>query len=291
MRYITEPLNLILLNIGYLDMNADWNWKAIYSPFARFYYVKDGSAVTRIEGKTYRLEPGHLYLTPPFTLHDDECDSYFSLYYIHFYEKVTNKESIFDKYSFPIGIKASELDYALTRRLMEVNPGRELRYLDPELYDNIPTFAEYVARNNRMPAHAIIETQGILNQLIAKFLEKAGIKTEKKDCRINKCLQYIHENLDKNITVNDLSSISCLSEDHFIRLFKKDMNCTPVKYINLKKIEKAQLLLLTTNMQVRDIAMEALIENISYFNKIFKQHTGKTPCQYRNDAMNGELSR
>ncbi|GAB6011206.1 helix-turn-helix domain-containing protein [Viscerimonas tarda] len=283
MRYITENPNLILLNVGYSDMNANWNWKDVYSPFARIYYVKGGMARTRIGNKTYTLEPNHLYLTPPFTLHDDECDSYFSLFYIHFYEKSINKEPIFDVYDFPMGIEATILDLLLTERLLEINPDRHLRHFDPELYDNFPTFSEYIANNSKMPVHTLVETQGILHQLMSRFLEQAKIKDGKKDARINKSLLYIHENLDKDISVGDLASISCISEDHFIRVFKNNMNCTPMKYINLKKIEKAQLLLLTTDMPIRDIAMELLIENISYFNKLFKQYTGKTPGQYREE--------
>ena len=81
-----ERPKFILLNVGYSELNANWNWKSVYSPFARIYYVKEGRAKTKIGDKTYLLEPDHLYLTPPFTLHDNECDSYFSLYYIHFYE-------------------------------------------------------------------------------------------------------------------------------------------------------------------------------------------------------------
>jgi YesN/AraC family two-component response regulator len=56
-----------------------------------------------------------------------------------------------------------------------------------------------------------------------------------------------------------------------------------MKYINLKKIEKAQFLLLTTGMSVRDVALELAMDNISYFNKLFKQHTGKTPGAYRSE--------
>lgn len=281
MREITENLNFILLSIGYSELNANWNWKDIYSPFARIYYVKGGTARTKIGNQVHILEPDHLYLTPPFTLHDDECDSYFSLFYIHFYEKVTNKEPIFDKYEFPIGIKASELDHLLTERLLEINPDRHLRHFDPEMYDNFPTFSEYVAYNNKMPICSVVETQGILYQLMSKFIEKAKIKSGKKDARIGSSLKYIHENIDKDISIQKLANMCCISEDHFIRIFKKEMDCTPLKYINLKKIEKAQLLLLTTDMPVRDIALELLIDNISYFNKIFKQHTGKTPGQYR----------
>lgn len=278
-----EELSLILLNVGYSELNANWNWKNVYSPFARIYYVKEGRAKIKIGDKTYILEPGHLYLTPPFTLHDNECDCYFSLYYIHFYEKVINKESIFDKYDFPIGIKAASLDLSLTQRLLEINPDRYLHHFDPQLYDNPPIFSQYIANNNKMSLHSSVETQGILYMLISKFLELLKMKSNNKDIRINKSLLYIHENIDKDISIEQLANIACITEDHFIRLFKKEMSCTPTKYINLKKMEKAQLFLLTTNMSIRNIAFDLSIDNISYFNRIFKQHTGKTPTQYREE--------
>lgn len=64
------------------------------------------------------------------------------------------------------------------------------------------------------------------------------------------------------------------------------MECTPLKYINLKKIEKAQLLLLTTDISIRDIALELAMDNISYFNRMFKLHIGKTPTEYRAEYNN-----
>lgn len=278
-----EELSLILLNVGYSELNANWNWKNVCSPFARIYYVKEGRAKTKIGNKTYLLEPDNLYLIPPFTLHNNECDCYFSLYYIHFYEKVINKQSIFDMYDFPVGIKASLLDLALTQRLLEINPDRCLHHFDPQLYDNPPIFSQYIANNNKMSLHSSVETQGILYQLMAKFLELIRMKSNNTDIRINKSLLYIHENIDKDISIDQLADIACITEDHFIRLFKKEMNYTPTKYINLKKMEKAQLFLLTTNLPVRSIAFDLSIDNISYFNRIFKQHTGKTPTQYREE--------
>lgn len=278
-----EELSLILLNVGYSELNANWNWKNVCSPFARIYYVKEGRAKTKIGNKTYLLEPDNLYLIPPFTLHNNECDCYFSLYYIHFYEKVINKQSIFDMYDFPIGIKASLLDLALTQRLLEINPDRCLHHFDPQLYDNPPIFSQYIANNNKMSLHSSVETQGILYQLMAKFLELIRMKSNNTDIRINKSLLYIHENIDKDISIDQLAGIACITEDHFIRLFKKEMKYTPTKYINLKKMEKAQLSLLTTNLPIRSIAFDLSIDNISYFNRIFKQHTGKTPTQYREE--------
>jgi AraC-like DNA-binding protein len=278
-----DSLNLILLNIGLAELNADWNWKDVYSPFARIYYVKSGIAKTYIQEKAYLLEPGNMYLTPPFSLHQDECDGRFSLYYIHFYEKAIHKESIFDKYDFPVKMETSPLDVLLIERLQAVNPNRQLLHTDPKVYDNQPTFSQNVAYNNTLPMQAQIESQSILSILMSRFLEQRKRKAIDKDARINKSLQYIHEHISQDISIGDLAGISCVSDDHFIRLFKKEMLQTPLKYITAKKMEKAQLLLLTTELSVRNVAMELALDNISYFNKVFKEYTGKTPLEYRRE--------
>jgi AraC-like DNA-binding protein len=276
-----DALNLILLNVGFAELNADWNWKDVYSPFARIYYVKSGIAKTYIQERAYLLEPGNMYLTPPFSLHQDECDGHFSLYYIHFYEKIINRESIFDKYDFPVKMETLPLDALLIERLQAINPNRQLLHTDPKEYDNQSTFSRNVAYNKMLPIEAQIESQSILAILMSRFLEQRKRKTFDTDARINKSLQYIHEHINLDISTADLARISCVSDDHFIRLFKKGMLQTPQKYIMAKKMEKARLLLLTTTFPVRDVAMELALDNISYFNKVFKEHTGKTPLEYR----------
>ena len=276
-----EHIDLILLNVGFLEMNANWNWKDVYSPFARIYHITNGEAKIHAGNRTFILKPGRLYLIPPFILHNNECSGVFSHYYIHFYEKAIKKESIFDKYDFPIELDACGLDALLIQRLLEINPDRQLNQLDPSLYDNLPTFSQYIADNNRMPAHSVIETQGILLQLVSKFFEAAKAKSRHTDSRVSKCLQYIHQNTDKDISVRQLADIACITEDHLIRIFKKETKATPLKYIHTKKMEKAQLLLLTTNAPIRDIALELSMDNTSYFNRIFKSYMGKTPTEYR----------
>jgi YesN/AraC family two-component response regulator len=72
-----------------------------------------------------------------------------------------------------------------------------------------------------------------------------------------------------------------LTKDHLIRLFKKQMGCTPAKYINQKKIEKAQLIILMENISLKNVAYKLGFENISYFIRLFKKITGETPSTYR----------
>lgn len=278
---MTENQNLTLLNIGYLNLNANWNWNDVYSPFARFYYVESGIARTRFNNNIYNLKPGKLYLTPPFTLHDDECDEPFSLYYIHFYDQAINRESVFERFHFPVEVNGVDLIERLVKRILEINPERQLGNINPKLYDNPFSFSKFIANNSKVPLHAKVETQGILHQLFARFLEFATKKEHSIDKRIEESLRYIRQHINNNITISQLAGMACLTDDHYIRIFKKEVGQTPLKFINQKKIEQAQLLLLSSTMPIREIAAMLSMENISYFNRIFKQYTADTPSAYR----------
>jgi AraC-like DNA-binding protein len=271
-----DNLHLILLNIGYSVHNGDWNWKSISSPFIRLFYVKEGFAKIKLSDCSQELRPNYLYLIPSFTLHSYECDTYFSHIYIHIYEK----QSVLEELNFPLEIEANETDLLLVNRLMEINKGRELKQFDPKTYDNPPTLLQNIAQESHQPEYRVLETKGILLQLLSRFFQYATPKSEVSDERIIKILNYIRKNISKKIKINQLSDICNLTEDHFIRLFKKELRCTPIQYINQKKIEKAQLMLIVENIPIKDIAYSLSFENISYFNRLFKQVTQYTPTQY-----------
>ena len=276
-----ENLNLILLNVARVLHVADWNWKSVNSPFARIYMVESGSAKVILPDGAHKIEPGFLYLVPAFVTHSYENDSTFVLYYLHIYDE----QNIFDRLSFPFEVAASELDNMLIRHLLSINPGRELKRSDPVTYDNHPTLMQSISRNEQFPFYSVIETKGILLQLLSRFLQKACFKQKIEDSRIDKVVRYIRENINQNITIDKLASISCLTSDHFIRLFKKEMQCTPVQYINQKKIEKAQLMLMFENQSIKEIAYGLSFENISYFYRLFRKMTGMAPSQYKEKTL------
>jgi AraC-like DNA-binding protein len=64
------------------------------------------------------------------------------------------------------------------------------------------------------------------------------------------------------------------------------MLCTPLQYVNRKKIEKAQLLLIIRNEPVKDIAYGLSFNNIPYFSCLFKKIIGVPPNVYRTKEGN-----
>ncbi len=276
-----DQLHPLVLNVGLAVHNADWNWKDVSSPFIRLYYVTEGKAQIELPTGIYLLKPGNMYFIPAFTRHSYICDSYFCHYYLHIYEEHQQGNSLLDEWDFPVEIPGGELDLALIKRLCAINPHMSLPKSDPTSYDNNPTLLQNVLRNKQRAFCDKVESRGIVYQLLSHFMKRAQEKLKNRDERIEKTLSYIHSHIYENISLDKLADSTCLSKDHFIRLFKQETGTTPLQYINQKKIEKAQLILVTDNMPVKNIAFTLGFDDYSYFNRLFKKLTGTTPQEYR----------
>lgn len=276
-----EQMHPLVLNVGLAVHNADWNWKNVNSPFTRLYYVTEGSAQIELPDGIYTLSPKHMYFIPAFTIHTNICKSNFVHYYLHIYEDHYSDNDWLDHWKFPVEIEATDLDLALFKRLCEINPHMTLQKSDPTTYDNNPTLMQNLIKNRQRAFCDKVESRGIVFQLLSRFFKQGQSKIEMEDNRIAKTVLYIRKHLNEAIELEKLAEISCLSKDHFIRLFKKELGTTPLQYINQKKIEKAQLLLITEELAVKEIAFQLAFEDYSYFNRLFKKITGVTPQEYR----------
>ena len=282
-----DKLQLYTLNVGLAHHDGDWNWKNVRSPFARIFFVVDGFARVEMPSGVYDLKPGYLYFVPAFTTHSYICDSSFTHYYIHAYEDTAMEQGILEEWELPFEVKGSETDLLLIRRLCEMNPFLKLPQSDPAAYDNHPTLLNNLQMNQRRPFCDKVESRGILYIILSHFLRTATPRTEVKDDRIHQVLNYIRKNLDKRISIDYLADKTCMSKDHFIRVFKNETGTTPNAFITQKKMERCELMLITTNMSVKNIASALGFEDFSYFNRIFKKIMGITPQQYRENHRNG----
>lgn len=276
-----EQMHPLVLNVGLAVHNADWNWKNVNSPFTRLYYVTEGSAQIELPDGIYTLSPKHMYFIPAFTIHTNICKSNFVHYYLHIYEDHYSDNDWLDHWKFPVEIEATDLDLALFKRLCEINPHMTLQKSDPTTYDNNPTLMQNLIKNRQRAFCDKVESRGIVFQLLSRFFKQGQSKIEMEDNRIAKTVLYIRKHLNEAIELEKLAEISCLSKDHFIRLFKKELGTTPLQYINQKKIEKAQLLLITKELAVKEIAFQLAFDDYSYFSRLLKKTTGVTPQEYR----------
>ena len=281
MNYPIDKLHLLTLHVGLANHKGDWNWKNVRSPFARLYYVTEGTAQIEMSSCVYTLKPDHLYFIPAYTIHSYICDSIFSHYYIHIYEGQQSEMSILDEWDFPVEVSACSTDLELIKRLCYINPFLKLPQSDPNAYDNHQTLINNIQLNQRRPFCDKVESRGILYILMSRFMKYAKPRSDVRDDRIQLSLTYIRKNIGSHFDIDQLASKACMSKDHYIRVFKHETGETPTVYITKRKLEKAELTLVTTNLPVKSIADSLGYDDYSYFNRIFKKNSGMTPLQYR----------
>lgn len=281
MNYTENEFNLLTINIGFAHHQADWNWKNVRSPFARIYLVTAGEAQVIIEEKCIVLTPGHLYFIPAYTTHSYVCTGLFCHYYLHIYEDNISDANPMEEWIFPTEIDSVQMDEELLKRLCDINPLLKLPESNPDSYDNHQTLINNIQLNKQQPLCYKIESSGIITILFSKFMKFAKPKNYVDDARIQRAISYICNHLNEKIQLSTLIDKACMSKDHFIRIFKNEMGTTPNAYIIKRKIEKAELLLVTTKLPINIIAKSLGYEDYPYFNHTFKKTTGATPNQYR----------
>ncbi|WP_062048894.1 AraC family transcriptional regulator [Bacillus sp. JCM 19034] len=98
---------------------------------------------------------------------------------------------------------------------------------------------------------------------------------------ITRIMKYIHENIEKNLSLPQISQVFHISEHHLCRLFNKETGSTVVQYINAVRINEAKRLLLETSNLVKEISKKVGYSNHAHFCRVFKQQTGCSPSSFR----------
>nr|WP_294895369.1 AraC family transcriptional regulator [uncultured Pedobacter sp.] len=280
-----------LLHIDYVKLNHNWNYNNVISPYYRLYYIDEGAGSISDHTNHLTLEPGHLYLIPSFTICDLNCDEYLSQYFIQFFEESPHGISLFTNNRTVMKLVATEIDIALIKRITQSNPGRGINRSDnPKVYEKEIYYKEYRSLNEKMKAHLKFETQGILLQLISRFLASTNFElnnTKAIPSKILETMSYIQLHLSEQLTVYELARRANQSQDYFSKQFLIHTGQRPVKYIHEKKVERAQYLIATTDKTFSEIAIVTGFSNLPHFSKIFKQITNLTPGEYR--RQNGQL--
>jgi len=105
---------------------------------------------------------------------------------------------------------------------------------------------------------------------------------EHEDLPIRKAQEFIENNFQEKITVNQLASMLALGRRNLERRFKKATSNTVVEYIQRVKIEAAKMSLESSRENVNEVMYKVGYTDTKAFRTVFKKITGLTPIEYRN---------
>ena len=98
---------------------------------------------------------------------------------------------------------------------------------------------------------------------------------------IQKCCDYIELSLDRKIRTEDLAGLVGYTEYYLTEKFKKETGQSVSEYIRHMKIERAKILLQSTQMSVQEISEQLAFNTPNYFIQCFRDLVGCTPAVYR----------
>jgi AraC-like DNA-binding protein len=158
---------------------------------------------------------------------------------------------------------------------------REVNFSDPVLQALILRMARLVAA----PVRSTLEIESCLYGLARRLTSRMGVYrpdgwTPSKDALLLRARDYIHDNIEEDLSIDDLSRAAHLSKYHFIRLFRSQFGLTPHQYIINHRINRVREEL-ASGRPPTDVALRFGFFDVSHMNRHFKRAYGLTPRQYQ----------
>ena len=99
--------------------------------------------------------------------------------------------------------------------------------------------------------------------------------------QVPKLTTYIELHLDSAIVTADLAALAKLSTFHFCRAFRESFGESPHQYVMRRRIERAQGLMLQTNLPLAQIAIQCGLADQAHLNRSFRRFVGQRPAEWR----------
>lgn len=123
-----------------------------------------------------------------------------------------------------------------------------------------------------------IWVKNVTDWVIDYFHSEKNVKVNRV---VEKGMEFIKTNYYEDLTLKMVSDRVGLSESHFSRIFIKHTGKSFTDFLTFIRIEKAKVLMSTTDMKIYEIAAEVGYSNTEHFSRMFKKITGCSPNNFR----------
>ncbi|RAP74543.1 helix-turn-helix transcriptional regulator [Paenibacillus montanisoli] len=261
--YISN-LQLHISEAAFFTCTSSWYHMDVLSDFNRLYYFLGDGGHVRIGDEELYPKRGQLVVLPAGTMLSLRTleGRVFSKFFCHFNARAGEQE-LFQLLDTPSCVDVLDED-ATTRRFGE--------------------FVHHYHQGTRLTS--MLRAKLLLQELLCEFLEQGGGVSLRQTAasgpldKISQVLAYLDHHLSDDVRLDQLAELVHFHPNYLIRLFKSVTGCSPIQYLNQRRMEKAKQWMLATDISVSEAA-ERIGSSLYQFSKMFKQHTGVSPSDYR----------
>ena len=116
---------------------------------------------------------------------------------------------------------------------------------------------------------------------LLSLMTEDGQRLETGQDYIDNAIRFMKHSYDKNIRIDDVAAYVNLERGYFSKLFQKRIGISPRKWLIAFRMEKASLLLHTTDLTIGEIALSVGYDDQLYFSRLFRAAYGVTPTAHR----------
>ncbi len=260
--FVDERYNfpLLLKMAGYGKWLARESYSRKQSTDFFVEYVCAGDVHLTQNGKEYLIRPGEVYLLRKGASHNYETGP--SNFILKRFVQIAGTGM--DHYLQSLGLWDQDL----------------IRPQDPLKFERLLKQVTTLLANSALDGDRQLHVQ--LSCLAYQILLELSLSIQSSiPALVENALTFMHENLHRSLSRQDICDHVGISLPYFNRLFSFHMHCTPVAYFLRQKFSWAAQLLRTTSLTIKEISYKTGFEDPLYFSAQFKKHFGRSPSDYR----------
>ncbi|SFV37373.1 AraC family transcriptional regulator, L-rhamnose operon regulatory protein RhaS [Devosia crocina] len=289
-KYPGKPLGDALpqvLSVGGWDAarSQDWGLKEHCNEGVKIAYLARGSMVLKVDGQRHELTEGQMFVVRPWQLHQfgDPHVSASQIIWVLFDVGVRRPH---EDWLWPDWMAWPERDTARLTTLLSRNEQHVLN-ASREVARSFHDIAELVAGNDITGSETRLRL--LISLMLLQFTEQLehqspvldeDLASSKRTVQI--FLDRLPHALDEQWTLDNMATECSLSRTQFSQHCQALTNMTPVRYLQMVRLEAAKRWLSErATATVTDIALEAGFTSSQYFATCFKRRFGLTPQECR----------
>lgn len=255
------PHNIV--SLSYTDLSKNDPSLPHSHPHTEIMIVAEGNGYLAVNNQKIPFQRGKLYFVNPNTEHFENSDNTLKYYVIKISNFTVYKTDEFaEVISFDIDYSVQKnILTRLTQTLEDCNlKGRERNSLLALDLAYLYYYFVHILDNNYYISHMAIK---------------------RNSSKIQAVVNYISANYVLDLKVSELAKKFSFSHNNLIYHFRKELNMSPIEFITFQRLQAAKNLLQNTDYTVTQIASLCGFAHPSFFGKVFQQHEGMSPSDYR----------
>lgn len=255
--------------------------------FIEMFFVTSGGGIHTVNGKSYRVSKGDLFILNADIPHEFLADADAPLTVYNCLFQPASIDSAFTDSKNFVGIAYQYLFHALTNtaapreyiKLTGINP-REIERILEGIHE------EYRLRQDGFKQIIRADLTKLLI-LVFRLYKNQDSPRENKPIFarivVENTLSYMRRHYRENILCEQLAARSYVSPSYFSRIFQKEAGCSVIRALQTIRVEEACKLLEETVFSVDAIAARVGYSDRKHFYQVFRKITGQTPGRYRTE--------